>query len=188
MNRRKLLTASGRLAFGAITSMAMAAAHAQPGYKVSAAQLQKAVTGRFPRSYPMGGLFELTVLAPQLRLLPELNRLGAETVVQAAGAALDRAYTGAFDLDFALRYEPADLSIRAHQLRFNWFRLQGLPPGQAALLNAYGPLLASQALQDVVLHQLTPQDLALPDSMGLQPGSIKVTTQGLVIGFINKPA
>ena len=167
--------------------MVVVTARAQPSYKVSAAQLQKAVSARFPRSYPMGGLFELTVLAPQVRLLPELNRLGTEMVVQAAGAALDRAYTGVFDLDFALRYEPADLSIRAHQLRVNWLRLQGLPPGQAALLNAYGPSLASQALQDVVLHQLSAQDLSLPDSMGLQPGSIDVTRQGLVIGFVNKP-
>ena len=29
-------------------------------------------------------------------------------------------------------------------------------------------------------------DLALPDAMGLQPGDITVTPQGLVIGFVNK--
>ena len=29
-------------------------------------------------------------------------------------------------------------------------------------------------------------DLALPDSMGVQPGSITVTARGLVIGFVNK--
>jgi hypothetical protein len=38
-----------------------------------------------------------------------------------------------------------------------------------------------------VLHRLSPRDLALPDSMGLQPGDITVTSQGLVIGFVNKP-
>jgi hypothetical protein len=186
MDRRTLLTAGGRFAVAA-AYMAAATARAQPGYTVSRARLQKAVTGRFPRNYPVGGLFELTVLAPQLRLLPELNRLGTEMVVQAAGAALERAYTGGFDLDFALRYEAADLSIRAHQLRVNWLRLDGLPPGQSALLDAYGPSLASRALQDVVLHQLSPKDLALPHAMGLQPGSIDVTKYGLVIGFVSKP-
>jgi len=38
-----------------------------------------------------------------------------------------------------------------------------------------------------VLHTLRPQDLALADTMGLQPGSITVTDKGLVVGFVNKP-
>ena len=54
------------------------------------------------------------------------------------------------------------------------------------LLASYGPQLAEQALQGAVLHTLTPQDLTLPDSMGVQPGSITVTARGLVIGFVNK--
>jgi hypothetical protein len=42
-------------------------------------------------------------------------------------------------------------------------------------------------LQEVVLHQLRPKDLAIVDSMGMQPGSITVTDKGLVIGFVLKP-
>jgi hypothetical protein len=190
MKRRHLLrlatsSLATRLALGAAAcAAALPSAYAQPSYKVSAAQLQKAVTERFPRTYPLGGLLDVTVLAPQLRLLPDLNRLGTGMMVQAAGPALQRSYTGVFDIDFALRYEASDLSIRAHRLRVNSFHLEGLPPGQSALLGMYGPALAEQALQDVVLHQLSPQDLALPDGMGLQPGSITVTQQGLVIGFV----
>jgi len=104
----------------------------------------------------------------------------------AAGPALRRGYNGVFDLDFALRFEASDLSIRAHQLRVNALQFEGLPPQTSALLSAYGPSLAQQSLQDVVLHQLKPQDLALPDGMGLQPGSITVTAQGLVIAFVPK--
>ena len=43
-----------------------------------------------------------------------------------------------------------------------------------------------QSLRELVL-QLRPQDLALPDAMGLEPDSITVTPQGLVIGFVTKP-
>jgi hypothetical protein len=39
----------------------------------------------------------------------------------------------------------------------------------------------------VVLHQLRPQDLAVADGLGMQPGSITVTDSGLVIGFEAKP-
>ena len=104
----------------------------------------------------------------------------------AAGPALRNSYTGSFDVDFALRYEASDQSIRAHQLRFNSLRLSGLPPGPSALIEAYGPSLAEQTLQEVVVHRLRPQDLALADTLGLQPGTITVTATGLTIGFVTK--
>jgi hypothetical protein len=187
MKRRLLLTAPLWLTLGGAACSASPVAPGQSGYKVSAEQLQQAVAKRFPLRYPVGGLLDLNVQAPRLRLLPEQNRLGTEMVVQAAGPALRRSYAGAFDVDFGLRYEASDQSIRAHQLRVNSLRFPDLPPGPSELLNAYGPGLAEQTLQDVVLHQLRPQDLALPDAMGLQPDSITVTPAGLLITFMAKP-
>jgi hypothetical protein len=188
MKRRLLLTLPMWLPLGLGGALASAAAGAasQPSYKVSVGQMQQALAQRFPRRYPLAGLLDLNVQAPRLRLLPEQNRLGTEMVVQAAGPALRRSYTGAFDLDFALRYEASDQSIRAHQLHVNSLRFADLPPRPAELLDAYGPALAEQTLQEVVLHTLRPQDLALADVMGLQPGSITVTAQGLTIGFVAK--
>ena len=186
MNRRLLLTLSARLAMGGALYASLPGARAQPSYKVTAAQLQEAVAARFPRRYPVQGLLDLDAQAPRLRFLPEQNRLGAEMAMQVAGPALRRSYSGTFDLDFALRYEASDLTIRASQLRVNALRFDGLPPGPSELLATYGPALAQQTLQDAVLHQLKPQDLALPDGMGLEPGSITVTAQGLVIGFVTK--
>lgn len=187
MKRRLLLTAPLWLTVSGAACSAAPDAPGQSGYKVSAEQLQQAVAKRFPLRYPVGGLLDLNVQAPRLRLLPEQNRLGTEMVVQAAGPALRRSYAGAFDVDFGLRYEASDQSIRAHQLRVNSLRFPDLPPGPSELLNAYGPGLAEQTLQNVVLHQLRPQDLALPDAMGLQPGSITVTPAGLLITFVAKP-
>ena len=188
MKRRLLLTIPVWLALGGAACSALPPARVgQPSYTVSADQLQQAVARRFPLRYPVGGLLDLNLQAPRLRLLPELNRLGTGMVVLAAGPALGRSYTGEFDLDFALRYEASDQSIRAHQLHVNSLRFPDLPPGPSELLNAYGPALAEQSLRDVVLHKLRPQDLALPDAMGLQPDSITVTSKGLVIGFVNKP-
>lgn len=169
-------------------ALAAATAQAQPSYTVTSAQLQQAVAGKFPMRYPVGGLLELTLQAPRLRLLPEQNRLSSQMVVDAAGPALSRSGTGNFDVDFALRYEPSDQSIRAHQLKVNTLSLSGLPPGPSALLQAYGPALAEQALLEVVLHKLRPQDLMLADGLGLQPGAITVTARGLVIGFVPKKA
>lgn len=189
MNRRRLLTwPVWLLAAGAAApNPGGAQAAGQPGYTVSAGQLEEAVASRFPLRYPVGGLLGLEVLAPHLRLLPALNRLGAEMQVQATGPALGRSYSGSLDLDFALRYEASDRTLRAHRLRVHSLRFPDLAPGPAALLDTYGPALARQALGEVVLHTLRPQDLALPDAMGLQPGSITVTPKGLAVSFVPAP-
>lgn len=186
MQRKSLWAMTAWLAMAVAGVGAVPTARAQPSYTVTSQQLQEAVAERFPMRYPVGGLLNLDLQAPHLRLLPEQNRLGAEMVVDAAGPALARSSTGNFDVDFALRYEASDQSIRAHQLRVNALRLSGLPPGPAALLQAYGPGLAEQALYEVVVHKLRPQDLMLADGLGMEPGKITVTARGLLIGFVPK--
>jgi len=158
-----------------------------PRYTVSAAQLQRSVAARFPLRYPVPGVLSLDLQVPQLRLLPEDNRISAEMVANAAGPALNRSHNGTFEISFALRYEASDRSIRAHQLRFKRLQFPTLQPGVVDMLNTYGPALAQQSMLEVVLHQLRPQDLALADVVGLQPGNITVTDAGLVIGFVPKP-
>ena len=187
MHRRFFLTAVPCLALGRVAWAALPDAQPQPHYTVSAEQLQQAVAQRFPLRYPVAGLLNLDVQAPQLRLLPEQNRVSAEMAVEAAGPAMERRHTGSFELDFALRYEAGDRTLRAYQLRFKRLRFADLQPAANELLNTYGPALAEQSLHEVVLHQLRPQDLALADGLGLQPGSITVTDKGLVIGFVTKP-
>jgi hypothetical protein len=172
----------------AALALATAAVQAQPSYTVTTAQLQQAVAEKFPMRYPVGGLLELTLQPPKLRLLPEQNRLGTQMAVDAGGPALSRSTTGNFDVDFALRYEASDQSIRAHKLKVNSLSLSGMPPGPAALLQAYGPSLAEQSLLEVVLHKLAPKDLMLADGLGMEPGAITVTARGLVIGFVPKKA
>lgn len=158
-----------------------------PHYTVSVELLQQAVAQRFPLRYPVPGLMNLDMQVPQLHLLPAQNRLGADIALVAAGPALQGSHQGTLALDFALRFEASDLTVRAHQLRFKRLTMPSLQPGVVAMLNAYGPALSQSALLEVVLHRLQPQDLALPNSLGMQPGSITVTDTGLLIGFVPKP-
>lgn len=189
LHRRRFLTAAPTgLALGgaAMWLLGMPAALAQPSYTVPLEQLQEMVSTKFPRSVPVQGLVDLTLQAPRLRLLPEVNRLGAAMVVDAAGAALRRGHAGTFDVEFALRYEASDRSLRAHQIKLGRLDFPTLKPAVNDLLNAYGPVLAEQSLREVTLHQLRPQDTALFDGMGLQPGPITVTAKGLTVAFVNK--
>lgn len=187
--RRFLLTTATRgLALGGgAWLLAGRGALALPRYTVPLSQLQEMVAQKFPRSVPVQGLVDLTVQVPRLRLLPEANRLGAAMVVDAAGPALRRGHTGSFDVEFALRYEASDRTLRAHQLQLGRLDFPTLRPAVTELLNTYAPLLAEQSLREVVLHPLRPQDTALFDGLGLQPGDITVTAQGLAVAFVPKP-
>ncbi len=184
MNRRLFLTWT----LGAASSvLLLPAAGAQPRYTVSAATLQEAVAQRFPLRFGVAGLLQLTVQAPGLRLLPQANRIGADMVVVAAGPALARPSSGEFDLDFALRYERSDQTIRAWRLGVRSLRVAGLPPPYPELLDAFGQSLAQQSFGELVLHRLRPSELVLADGLGLEPDTIDVTDAGLVIGFAPKP-
>lgn len=162
-------------------------AQAQPRWTVSLDQLQERVAQRFPLRYPVQGMLDLTVHTPQLAPLPAANRLSAAMAVDAAGQALRRAHSGQLVVEFALRYEPSDRTVRAHQLRLARLQFPTLQPAVVDLLNVYGPALAQQSLMEVVLHQVKPQELALLDGLGLQPGAITVTDSGLEVAFVHRP-
>jgi hypothetical protein len=150
-------------------------------------QMQEKLGQRFPRRYPLAGLIELNLQVPRLRLLPEQNRINAVVTLEASGAALRRVYNGSLDVDFALRFDPADQTVRATDLQVHALQIDGLPPQASQLLGSLGSQLVQQALREVVLHQLQPRDLAAVDRLGLQPGRMTVTPQGLVIELVPRP-
>lgn len=162
-------------------------APALPRITVPQDLLQTEVAKRFPVRYPVAGLVNLDLGAPRLGLLPAQNRLRAEMPVTAAGAALARTQQGSFTVDFALRYEHSDRSLRAHQLKVYRFRFPGLQPEAVDLLNTYAPALAEQSLREVVLYQLPQKEAAMADLLGLRPGQITVTEQGLLVELVQRP-
>lgn len=196
MQRRRLVTTSLLLGSGlslAQTSLPPLASGsdspttAPPRFTVPLDLLQSEVAKRYPMRYPVAGLVNLDLNAPRLSLLPEQNRLRAVMPVTAAGAALPRTQQGSFTVDFALRYEHADRSLRAHQLKVYRFRFPDLAPEAVEMLNTYAPPLAEQSLREVVLYQLQPKETAMADLLGLRPGRITVTGQGLAVELVTQP-
>ncbi|MBS0608704.1 MAG: DUF1439 domain-containing protein [Proteobacteria bacterium] len=183
MHRRLFLNHASAAALALLAGCASA----QSGYTISLQQMQQALAERFPRGYPLAGLLDLELQSPRLKLLPERDQINAQFDLAATGPLLSRRHTGLFDVDFALRYEPTDRSIRAYRLRVNTLRIDDLKPQAAALLQHYGQQLADQSLREVVLHQLRDKDLASIDALGLQPESISVTPRGLLVRFGAKP-
>ena len=99
MHRRYFLNACRTLTVTllVLSTLACSTITAQPRFVVSKDQLQQVVGKRFPLRYPVAGLLNLEVQAPEIRLLPEQNRLNATMAVEASGVALNRKQSGTFE-------------------------------------------------------------------------------------------
>jgi hypothetical protein len=152
-----------------------------PRHRISAAQLYETLSARFPKRLSLGGMLEVEVSAPRLLLLPARNKLG--TALQARLQGL-QAQQGAAEMEivFGLRYEPADQTVRARSPELLDLRWPGMPPETLRALQGVLPGLAQQ-LGELVLHRMTARELALPDTMGFEPGELQVTDDGVTMFF-----
>lgn len=166
----------------------LAQEESRPRHKVSAAELHKALSARFPLRFALAGLLELQVSAPSLLLLPLRNQLGASLLAQAGGPALRQPQSGEMDLVFSLRYEPSDRTLRAHRPEILDLRLPGLSSDGIESLRRVLPGITRDAVGEVVLHRFTARELALPDTMGFEPEKVTVVDDGLLVVFAPKPA
>lgn len=155
---------------------------------VSQQKLQEMVSARFPRQFPVAGLLHLNLTAPQLTMVPERNAINAQIPAELTGKVLKDKFSGLLNVDFSLRYEPTDRTLRAYQIKVNSLNMDGLAPALSDMLATYSTALAEQAMGQVVLYQLQEKELALVETMALEPGAITVTAQGLTVALQQKPA
>ena len=160
---------------------------AAPSLKVSAAQVFEALSARFPLRWGVPGVIELVADTPRLLLLPQDQRIGATLQLQASGPQLREPEGGEVDLVFALRYESEDRTLRAHRPDFLDVRWARMPPQTARAVRRLLREMARQAMGELVLHRFTARELALPDTLGLQPEAITVLDDGLLVRFGPKP-
>lgn len=179
--RRRLFLASSLFAASLLAACSLLA---PPSYTLSAAELQTIVAKSFPRSYPLLGLLQLDVQAPSLQLLPETNRIQATMRAEMSGKVLPHRLDGTMVLDFALRYSPADHSLRATQVQVQSLQMTGLPEAMEVMLQAYAPRAAEHAMEDVVVHTLRQEDLDRLDKAAELPATFQVTAEGLRIEFV----
>ena len=112
---------------------------------VSQQKLQEMLARRFPRQFPVAGLLQLDLKAPQLSMVPERNMLNAVIPAELSGKVLKEQYSGLLNVDFALRYEPTDRTLRAYQIKVNQLSMDGLSPALSDMLGTYATALAEQA-------------------------------------------
>lgn len=186
--RRRIGRMRRRSFIAAIPASAAFHARAQeqpsrPRQKISAGELFNTLTARFPVRIPLT-LIDLQLDAKSLLLVPARQKLGATLALQASGFQIRQADAGGeLDTAFSLRYERSDRTLRARDPEILDLRWPGLAPDAVATLKGVLPRAARDAIGEFVLHQFTGKELALPDTMGFEPGKIEVVEDGLVIWF-----
>ena len=166
------------------TSMALLAGCAVPGPRTTTIgqdKLQTLLAARFPYNGKIGPLFKLQAQAPQLRLLPAQNRLGTEIQVQVTERLTHAVFNGVLNVDYGVRFEPSDQTLRMVNVHINAFSLSGVPERFQAAVQGMAPQLAERLMDGTKLHQISAKDMAVVDGWGYAPGNIDVTAAGLRI-------
>lgn len=165
--------------------LAAGAAAAMPGSIVfSEDQLQDHLARRFPIERRLFEQFELRLADPSLRLDAATARLSTALRLSARDQASGRSAQGRVTLGYALRYEPADASVRLVRPRVESFEFDALPgvePRRAEATQRVVLALAELLLDDLVLYRVPKERLDMLRAIGFRPGKLNVTREGLEI-------
>jgi hypothetical protein len=171
----------------ACTGAPLLASLAPRSVTVPAERLQQAIAQRFPIKQRLAEVIELEVLLPRLSLLATGNRLATDIDLKVADRLLGGNYSGSIALDFGLRFEPNDNTIRMTGARVNRVSLAGVPEPYQTAITRNAPRLAERLFDNRVLHQFSDKDLSLVNGLGLEPGEITVTPNGLRVSLVPRP-
>lgn len=151
-------------------------------YTLSLTALTLQVAKRFPYTQELAGQFvTLELLNPRLALLPASNQIATRLDLRLATGALGLASEGMLAVDFGLRWEASDRTIRMTQPKLKSVRLDAVPPQYQNWLDRNAPRLVEALLDDYVLHRVDERELAFATGLGYEPASLQVTAQGLKV-------
>ena len=176
MNRRAVLLAAWLLA-GCAGLVPRSIVLSEP-------DLQAQLARRFPLQRSLLDSFDLELSDPQLRLDPQANRLSTELTLRGGDRRSGRSLQGRLALDYGLRYEPSDGSVRLVQPRVQSLQFDdapGLSSRRGESVQRIGIALAERLLDDLVLYRVPEARLQALRSAGYRPGTLQLTPAGLEI-------
>jgi hypothetical protein len=178
---RRTLIAAGAAAALALTGCA--GLFGPPVITLTQADIEGLLQRQFPLERRLLEVFEVSVARPQVRLLPDRNRLAAVIDVQVRDRLLGGSWTAQLAFDAMLRWEPRDQTLRLAQVR-----VQDLVLGPGAPVRSVAEriaaLLVEGMLEGQMLYRLAPERAAELRRRGLQPGTVEVGARGVEITFV----
>lgn len=180
---------SGRLGVGLLALVAglalsaCASLVAPRSVTLEAAQIQQLLDRRFPQDRRLLEVLDVRVSAPRARLLPDTQRVGAVLDLQANDRLFGARWHGRLDFDAALRWQPADQTLRLHQVRVLDLVFDPGSRAPRSTAERLGAALAERLLEDLTLYQLAGETAARLQRAGLQPAAVVVQRHRVTIAL-----
>jgi hypothetical protein len=146
---------------------------------ISESQLTLLLARQFPMQRKVLEVVDLNITNPQIALLPDVNRVGTELDVTALDRLFGSTAMGHVKLDYGLRFQPADHTIRMTQVRVRELTLSSGSNNLRGAAQRMGGLVAEKALEDLVVYRMKPTQADEMDRLNLVASPITVTPQGL---------
>ena len=168
----------GAMAVAALTGCAGLVSH---DVTLSEAEITLLLARQFPMDRKVLEVIDLTIANPQIHLLPDTNRVATELDVTALDRLFGNSAHGHVNLDYGLRFEPSDHSIRMTQVRVRELTLDAGANSLHGVAQRLGTLVAENALENRALYKMKPAQADEMDRLNLVASPIRVTSQGLVM-------
>ena len=156
--------------------------------EVSQAQLQQWIDARFPIDRRLLEVLDVKLASPRLQLRSDRNRIATEFAVSVGDRLFARPHRGTIALEYGLRFEPADNTVRVTDVRIERIEIDGAPAPLQRQLDRLAQQIAEQALNEAPVYTLRPKDVEAVQGRGYRPGDIRVTSAGLAIVLLPEPA
>lgn len=154
----------------------------------SQAEVQALVARQFPQQRTLLEVFDVTAEAPRLQFLAARNRVGAELPLRVRERLLSGRWQGRLRFEAALRWEPADQTVRLHQVEVLDLRADGPSGLSDSAVERLAAALARRLLEDSTLYRLEGEQAAKLRRLGVTPEAVAVTPEGLEVRLQALPA
>lgn len=146
---------------------------------ISESQLTLLLARQFPMERKVLEVVELNITNPQITLLPQANRVATELDVSALDRLFGSSAMGHVKLDYGLRFQASDHTIRMTEVRVRELTLSSGSNNLRGAAQRLGGLVAENALENLVLYRMKPAQADEMDRLNLVASPITVTPQGL---------
>ena len=174
--RRVALLAVAVLAAGLAGCAGLVGTHT---LSLSEPELTQLLARQFPMERKVLEVIDLQVTNPQLHLLPETNRIATELDVSALDRLFGARAQGHLKLDYGLRFEPSDHTIRMTQVHVRDLTLESGANALHGTTQRIGTLVAENLLENLALYRMKPAQADEMSRLNLEASPITVSAQGI---------
>jgi len=178
---RHLLAATAALATAVAVGSAYAGYNVWTGeYTFTKAELQSAVSQRFPTTVRYGELVSVQLSNPRLVLDEATNRVTTRVNAAMTNTIVPSPpINGTMALNSGVKYDATRRAVLLDSPTVQDVQVDGMSQ-YTQQLNAIGAVVAEQLLKDYPLHTFKPEELRF-NGRDVQPGAITVTPDGISV-------